>query len=271
MPEPEAMPAPEVSLMSATVSIPKGSSAPGCEETNECYLPYATKIAIGGTVIWSNDDTAAHTVTSGTMPDGPDGIFDSSLFMAGTTFEFTFDDAGTYPYFCMVHPWMTGEIIVTEFEEMIVAPEDPDVNDNDMIEEPIVEEPIVEEPIVEEPIVEEPIVEEPIVEEPVGEESMSGPYEVVMSIGSGAPGCEENLECYLPHQVEISPGESVFWDNIDSAAHTVTSGTPGLPDGVFDSGMIMSGGYFEFIFTNPGEYPYYCMVHPWMTGKVIVE
>ena len=92
-----------------------------------------------------------------------------------------------------------------------------------------------------------------------------------MSIGSGAPGCEENLECYLPHQVEISPGESVFWDNIDSAAHTVTSGTPGLPDGVFDSGMIMSGGYFEFIFTNPGEYPYYCMVHPWMTGKVIVE
>ena len=37
-------------------------------------------------VVWSNDDTAAHTVTSGTPAEGPDGIFDSSMFMAGTTF-----------------------------------------------------------------------------------------------------------------------------------------------------------------------------------------
>jgi plastocyanin len=40
-------------------------------------------------------------------------MFDSSLFMAGSTFEFTFDDAGTYDYFCMVHPWMTGIINVS--------------------------------------------------------------------------------------------------------------------------------------------------------------
>ncbi|MEO2201966.1 MAG: plastocyanin/azurin family copper-binding protein, partial [Nitrosopumilus sp.] len=41
-----------------------------------------------------------------------DGLFDSSIFMAGSTFEFTFDEAGTYDYFCMVHPWMTGIINV---------------------------------------------------------------------------------------------------------------------------------------------------------------
>src|SRR3990170_4933109 len=96
----------------ASVSIPAGTSVPGCEETKECYIPYTVTIDPGGEVTWSNDDSAAHTVTSGTAKDGPDGTFDSSLFMAGTTFSVKFDDSGTYPYFCMVHPWMTGEVIV---------------------------------------------------------------------------------------------------------------------------------------------------------------
>ena len=96
----------------ASVSIPSGTSVPGCEETKECNIPYTVTIDPGGEVTWSNDDSAAHTVTSGTAKDGPDGNFDSSLFMAGTTFSVTLDEEGTYPYFCMVHPWMTGEVIV---------------------------------------------------------------------------------------------------------------------------------------------------------------
>jgi predicted secreted protein with PEFG-CTERM motif len=102
--------------MTASVSIAAGSSVPGCEVTKECYIPYQVTIDPGGEVTWSNDDTAAHTVTSGTAAGGPDDYFDSSLFMAGTTFSVKFDDyePGTYPYFCMVHPWMTGEVIVEE-------------------------------------------------------------------------------------------------------------------------------------------------------------
>ena len=95
-----------------TVSIPPGSSVPGCEETNECFSPYEVTIDVGDTVTWSNDDSAAHTVTSGTPVDGPDGNFDSSLLMAGSTFSVTFDESGEYPYFCMVHPWQIGWIIV---------------------------------------------------------------------------------------------------------------------------------------------------------------
>ena len=100
--------------MTAEVSINPGSSVPGCEKTNECFTPNQVTIDVGGEVTWSNDDTAAHTVTSGTAKDGPDENFDSSLFMAGKTFSEKFDgyEAGTYPYFCMVHPWMTGEVIV---------------------------------------------------------------------------------------------------------------------------------------------------------------
>jgi plastocyanin len=95
------------------VSLPDGSGVPGCDETNECYIPYNVSISVGDEVTWSNDDSAAHTVTSGMPTDGPDGNFDSSLFMAGNTFSVTFDEAGEYPYFCMVHPWMIGNVSVS--------------------------------------------------------------------------------------------------------------------------------------------------------------
>src|SRR3972149_6314534 len=57
---------PTPSPSAARVSIEQGSSVPGCEETNECYVPFETRVAVDEEVTWSNDDTAAHTVTSGT-------------------------------------------------------------------------------------------------------------------------------------------------------------------------------------------------------------
>ncbi len=96
------------------VSTPQGTSVPGCEETDTCFLPYMVTVDVGGEVTWSNDDTAAHTVTAGSAADGPSGEFDSSLFMAGATFSHTFESAGEFPYFCMVHPWMAGIVSVGE-------------------------------------------------------------------------------------------------------------------------------------------------------------
>jgi len=95
-----------------TVDIPVGSSVPGCEENNACYLPANITINAGDTVEWVNADTAAHTVTGGSPADGPSGVFDSSLVMADATYTFTFEDAGMYDYFCMVHPWMVGTVTV---------------------------------------------------------------------------------------------------------------------------------------------------------------
>ena len=45
----------------------------------------------------------------------------------------------------------------------------------------------------------------------------------------------------------------------------------GGPDGVFDSGMIMGGATYEYEFSETGEFVYYCLVHPWMVGTVVVE
>ncbi len=95
-----------------SISLPEGSGVPGCDETNECYIPYHVTASAGTEIIWSNDDTAAHTVTSGTPADGPDGIFDSSILAGGLTFYVTLDQAGEYPYYCIVHPWMIGNITV---------------------------------------------------------------------------------------------------------------------------------------------------------------
>ena len=104
----------------ASVSTPQGTSVPGCETTNQCFMPYEVTVDVGGVVTWSNDDSAAHTVTAGGAADGPSGVFDSSLFMAGTTFSHTFEAAGEFPYFCMVHPWMKGIVTVQ------AAGEEPD-------------------------------------------------------------------------------------------------------------------------------------------------
>jgi len=116
------------------VIISIGSSVPGCEVIDECFQPFAMKINQGDTVSWYNSDSAGHTVTSGTPSDGPDGKFDSSLFMAGTTFSYTFDKEGIYPYFCMVHPWMVGEIVVGDME--IYYDSDIPVVDNTKQQEP---------------------------------------------------------------------------------------------------------------------------------------
>ncbi|MFB5631279.1 MAG: PEFG-CTERM sorting domain-containing protein [Nitrosopumilaceae archaeon] len=97
------------------VSIPSGSSVPGCEETNECYLPPSITVHPGNTVTWSNDDSAAHTVTSGNPADSESvgDVFDSGLLIAGSTFSYKFDTLGNYPYFCIVHPWMKGNVLNT--------------------------------------------------------------------------------------------------------------------------------------------------------------
>ena len=102
----------------ATVTNAPGSATPGCEETDDCFIPSTVTIHPGGTVTWENTDNAAHTATSGSPTDGPDGVWDSSLMMVGNSYSVTLDDEGTYPYFCMVHPWMQGTVIVAaEAEE----------------------------------------------------------------------------------------------------------------------------------------------------------
>lgn len=94
------------------VDIPEGTSDMGCETTDECYIPFGVKIDVGDEVVWTNQDVAFHTVTSGNPTDGPDGLFDSGMFKLDEQFSHKFEQSGNYDYFCTLHPWMQGEIVV---------------------------------------------------------------------------------------------------------------------------------------------------------------
>ena len=95
-----------------TITNAPGSSTPGCEDTNSCFIPNPVTVEVGTIVTWDNTDTAAHTASAGTSADGPSGVFDSSLIMAGQSYSYTTDTVGSFDYFCMVHPWMEGTLIV---------------------------------------------------------------------------------------------------------------------------------------------------------------
>ncbi len=101
------------SLQTHQVDIPVGTGVQGCEETNECYTPADITINAGDTVTWINVDSAVHTVTAGTPADAKLEVFHSDLMMPSSdSWSFDFEDAGTYDYFCIVHPWMVGSVTV---------------------------------------------------------------------------------------------------------------------------------------------------------------
>ena len=111
---------------SSTVMIPKGSANPEVDITKlgprQWYVPRQMAIHTNDTITWQNNDTEAHTVTSGVgagieslmnnKRGTPNGIFDSGLFKPGQSWTHTFTTPGTYTYFCTIHPWMDGIVSV---------------------------------------------------------------------------------------------------------------------------------------------------------------
>jgi len=335
---------PQADAASVTVSIPAGTAVPGCEDTNECWDPPVITVNVGATVTWSNDDTAAHTVTSGTAADGPDGVFDSSLFMAGTTFSHTFVEAGTFEYVCMVHPWMAGTVIVGTGTSPPTAPHDPSIihtisvsgtsgsieyrSSAGKILNAIGDWEFRSIILIFDTTREGQLtvtIPRSVLDAKLGgaddvffvlvdgEETdfdeTHNPFERTLTIwftkstdeieifgtvlggtappttapsipryadvlvpeGTGVPGCEDTDECFIPSRIRVDRGDTVTWYNEDTAAHTVTSGNAGDgPDGIFDSSLFMAGTTFEHTFDESGTFPYFCMVHPWMAGTVIV-
>ncbi len=91
------------------VSIPSGTGAN--ESLNFSPSSVTVVIGVNNTVTWTNNDVAAHTVTSLSVPAGAQSFNDGSL-APGATFSMSFTVPGTYQYHCSIHPWMTGTIVV---------------------------------------------------------------------------------------------------------------------------------------------------------------
>lgn len=120
-PAQEAAPAPSTEPSEAPAA---GSGSP-TEVTIEdfAFAPKKSSVSVGDTVTWTNADDILHTVTSGIgQKQGvpgvtkdknakPDGVFDQEMEFEDT-FEYTFDEAGTFKYFCAIHPGMVGTVVV---------------------------------------------------------------------------------------------------------------------------------------------------------------
>jgi plastocyanin len=95
-----------------------------------------------------------------------------------------------------------------------------------------------------------------------------------VSIVSGSSSLTDTA--YQPNPIQVSVGNTVTWTNNDSQPHTVTSGSNGQPDNKFNSSpnfspLLNPGQTFSFTFTQAGDYPYFCMLHPNMVGTVTVS
>ena len=92
------------------VIISPGSSSPS---NAKFFDPVLLNVPVGATVTWKNLDSTLHTVTSGSTESGKSGtIFDSSYLTGGKTFQHTFSVAGTFDYYCTLHPYMKGQVVV---------------------------------------------------------------------------------------------------------------------------------------------------------------
>ena len=116
-------------------------AVPGCGETEVgCYTPNTITVDVGHIVTMTNtDEMGIHTFTSGTV-DGfapsPDGIFDSGMLMKpGDSFDYSADTVGEFPYYCTLHVWMQGVLIVQE----AAAEEEMQMEETMMEKEPMME------------------------------------------------------------------------------------------------------------------------------------
>jgi plastocyanin len=255
-PETPAAPAePPANIIAAT--IPMGASAQG----NIDYDPDPVVAAQGDGVEWTNEDNLPHTVTS-LEDDG--ATFDSDFIASGQKWLLDTSELSPaeYEYYCTVHPTMTAFLQVTEPEAAggVTAP-----SGNETAEETTGAEG------------------NETTSATGGNETAPGARSggnttpatvtaVSIVLGSSTP---TNVEFYSPETVETTVGSMVTWTNDDTTLHTATSGTvqgnTGTPDDVFDSGYLNKGASFSWVPEEAGEYDYYCTLHPYMTGKVVVS
>jgi len=135
---------PQASAAQQTVTIPYGAFDPNFNTVApQWYLPTATTIQVNQTITWVNQDTEGHTVTSGKAGgrEGllqnnmgqPSGLFDSGTIKPKESWSYTFTKAGQYEYFCTIHPWMDGYVIVNEKQ-----PDPTDVDGTKLTQFPLV-------------------------------------------------------------------------------------------------------------------------------------
>jgi plastocyanin len=201
---------------------------------DRAFAPPTVHVAVGATVTWNNV-SRDHTVTAG------DRSFDSGVFDAGQDFTHTFDAAGTVDYICLIHPEMTGTVVVGD------APAAPGEESSSAASPSSGASPSGTRAISGVP--------------PLRKASQPPLPRAAASAGTVA--VEVADFSFAPGSLTVAPGTTVRWTLTGAAPHTVTTAS-------FDSGTLMAGDTFERTFDDVGTVEYRCVLHPEMTGTVSV-
>ena len=235
------------------ITILQGAAVQGSPD----YDPEAAQVPVGNSIVWDNQDTVPHTATSGTGPQDPNSaqLFDTGIVNGGeesTAVELEGVSEGqTIPYYCIVHPYMTAELTIAagggegggQTQGGGAAQQQGGANQT----------------------------AETTGGGTSGGAAAGGPTINILE-GSSIQGSPD----YDPEELTASAGAEVTVVNQDTLPHTVTSGTgPQDPNSaqLFDTSLINGGesATLSLAQVTPGQHDYYCMVHPYMTGKLNVQ
>src|ERR671920_1121292 len=225
-----------------TITIQKGASIQGSPD----YNPDTAKVPVSDNIVWVNEDTAAHTATSGTGASDPDSgkVFDTSIINPGekSTPQALkgVKEGDEVPYYCAVHPYMTSKLTVTAASAggATAAGNASSASSAGA----------------------------------GGGSTTAAAATLTIPVGAATPGNPS----YDPLSLTVKKGDEIDVVNKDSSPHTVTSGkAPDAPDAgkQFDTSIVNVGASAKVATANlePGEYDFHCAVHPFMMGKIIVQ
>lgn len=236
----------EVETPAPSVIVPARILAGASAQGNPDYEPEPVSVSKGYGVEWVNEDNVPHTVTSKT-----EGLFDSGTILAEAKWLLNTAelDVGNYEYFCTLHPFMVGSLSVTEAAPAGAPTSSSNATGNQTA-----------------------APSQGISQNQTSPSAGATVSSVSIVSGASVP---TNGKYYDPESTASSVGSMVIWTNDDTVPHTVTSGVVEdnvpKPDGKFDSNILTAGKSFSFVFDTAGEYDYYCFLHPFMTGNVVVN
>jgi plastocyanin len=253
-----------------TISILSGSSVQGAPD----YEPDEADVPLNENIVWANEDTVPHTATSGTGAQDPNSgnIFDTSIINAGqesSPVQLTgVNEGDEVPYYCQVHPYMTSTLTVGPAGAGAASNATSSTPGN---------------------------ASSAGGEAGTGNATSTTGASTATSNTSTAsvPGTPsattaaatlkilqgssvQGNPAYDPDPITVKAGDTIAIDNEDSTPHTVTNGKDATDPNMgklFDTSIINAGDSGEIVTADlqPGEYPYFCAVHPYMTGTMTVQ
>ena len=248
-------------------------------------------VPVGTTVEWVNNDSVAHTSSSGSPAQATD-VWDSGSLSRGGSYSFTFNQEGTFAYFCKFHPAaMTSTVTVGAQPAAAAISQEPALSPTPTATAMPTETrppptltavPPTTAAVSASPTAVQPTATHvpPTATPPLPTATAVPPTATPLptpvpptATATTVPGAAlitSNIRNSALESLTVPVGTKVTWENKDAFPHTSTSGTRASPTGIWGSEFLDQGQKFSFTFKEPGTFAYFCALHSGMQGTITV-